>query len=115
MNDETGKLKSMSKILRQAIKRKQEAQKFLADTPLKYAFRCNDGKVLKNLKELSDALSLMTDETYGYHWNTENKDFSNWVRDIIGDMKLARALEGATSRSLAAWEVATRIAYLAKC
>jgi hypothetical protein len=66
------------------------------------------------MKELSDALSMMTDETYGYHWNIEKKDLSNWVRDIIGDVKLAMGLEGATSRSLAAWEVATRVAYLAR-
>ena len=66
------------------------------------------------MKELDDALFVMTDETYVYHWNTKKKDLSNWVRDIIGDVKLATDLEGATSRSLAAWEVATRMGYLVR-
>ena len=56
----------------------------------------------------------MTDETYGYHWNTEKKDFSNWVRDVIGDVELAKDLEEATSRSLASSQVTTRIASLTK-
>jgi hypothetical protein len=91
-----------------------KAQKLLAEVAQKDVFRCHDGQVLRSMKELNDALSVMTDETYGYHCNTAKKDISNWVRDIIGDVNLARDLELATSRSLAAWEVATRMAYLAR-
>jgi hypothetical protein len=80
----------------------QKAHKFLVDIPLEYSFRCHDGQVLKSMKELCDSFSIMTDETYSYHCKKEKNDFSNWVREIIGDVKLARDLEGATSRSLAA-------------
>ena len=93
---------------------KREIRGFLADVPQEYSFRCHDGKVLRSLKDLCDAFSVMTDEIYGYHRNTGKNDFSKWVRDIIGDEKLARDLEGATSRSLAAWEVANRMVYLAR-
>ena len=99
--------------MKRKIKGKGKAQKFLAEVAQEYAFRRYDGRVLRSIQELSDALSVMTDATFGY-WNTEKKDLSNWVRDIIGDVQLARELEKANSQSLAAWEVATRMAYLAR-
>ena len=104
----------MAKKARQDIKGRREAQKFLADVPQEYVFWCHDGQILRNMKELSDALSAMTDETYGYHWNAEKKNFSNWVRDTIGDVKLAKDLEEATTRSSATSHVATRLSYLTK-
>ena len=104
----------MGKKLKQKIKEKEDTQKLLAEVTQKDFFHCHDGQVLRSMKELSNALSVMTDETYACHWNTQKKDLSNWVRNIIGDVKLAMELEGSTSRSLAAWEVATRMAYLAR-
>ena len=98
--------------MKRKIKEKEDAQKLLAEVTQKDIFHCHDGQVLRSMKDLSSALSMMTDETYACHWNTQKKDLSNWVRNIIGDKKLAMELEGATSRSLAAWEVATRMAYL---
>ena len=104
----------MSKIVKPEIKGKEEAQKLLATVSQKDFFHCHDGQVLRNMKELDDALCVMTDETYICHWNTKKEDLSIWVRDIIGDVKLATDLGKANSRSLAAWEVATRISYLAR-
>ena len=99
--------------MKRKIKGTEKTQKLLAEVAQEYAFRRYDGRVLRSMQELCDALSVMTDETFGY-WNTEKKDLSNWVRDIIGDVQLARDLEKANSQSLAAWEVATRMAYLAR-
>ena len=103
----------VNKVNREA-EANQEEQKFLAKVPEEYVFRCHDGKVLSNMKELYEAISAMTDEISDSNWNKEKNDFSNWVRYVIGDVKLAGDLEKATSRSLAAWEVATRLAYLAR-
>ena len=100
--------------VKREIKRQKEAHKFLATFPPKDFFHCHDGQVLRNMKELNDALCIMTDETYTCHCNTTKADLSIWVKDIIGDVLLATALEKATSRSLAAWEVATRISCLAR-
>jgi hypothetical protein len=99
--------------MKRKILGKEKAQKLLAEVEQEYVFRCHDGKVLRSMQELGEALSVMTDETYSYHWNTEKKDLSNWVSGIIGDKQLARDLEKADSQSLAAWEVATRMTYLA--
>ena len=86
----------------------------LADVPKEYAFRCHDGLILQNMKQLGGALNTMTDENYVFHANTEKNDFSNWVRDIIKDEMLANDLQKATNRAQAAKLVANRMAILSK-
>ena len=91
---------------------KQEATRLLADVPEEYVFRCCDGRVLRDMKELGEALTSMTEETFAYHSNEEKKDFSNWVKDIIRDDKLARDLGKSASRAEAAKRVRERITFL---
>ena len=93
---------------------KEQAQKLLAKVPDEYVFRCQDGRILRDMNELAEALATMTDETFVYHSNVEKKDFSNWVRDIIGDEKLAKDLEKVESRAQAAKQAATRVATITR-
>ncbi len=91
---------------------KQEAAKLLANVPEEYVFRCNDGRVFRNMQDLEQALLTMTDDTYAYHANKEKNDFANWVRDIVKDDKLAKDLVKMTARSQAAKTVTRRLAFL---
>ncbi len=91
---------------------KPDVRRFLANVPEEFVFWCNDGRVLRNLLELKDALTTMSDETYTYHVNAEKNDFANWVKDIIGDTRLANDLRKARSREEAARIVARRLAAL---
>jgi hypothetical protein len=84
----------------------------LGDVPEEKRFWCRDGRYLKNLDELKVALEQMTDETFQYHSNEAKTDFSNWVRDVIGDEKLAKDLLGCTSQAQAAKSIETRIYWL---
>jgi Family of unknown function (DUF5752) len=99
---------------KQEAKLKSDAHKFLTIVSEEYVFRCHDGRVLKNMKELREALAVMTDETFAYHSSSEKKDFSNWVRDIIGDEELAKELENALDRNQAARIVTSRIDILTR-
>lgn len=45
----------MARKQKQETKLKHDAPKFLAIVPEEYAFRCHDGRVLKNVKELGEA------------------------------------------------------------
>ena len=92
----------------------EQAQKFLSQVPEEYVFRCQDGRVLRDMKELAEALTTMTDETFAYHSNVEKKDFSNWVKDIIGDEKLAKDLGKVTDRTQAAKQAASRVGVLSR-
>jgi glycosyltransferase involved in cell wall biosynthesis len=93
---------------------KQEAERLLSNVPDQYEFFCQDGVILRNMKDLAEAMTRMTDATFTYHSNAEKKDFSNWVKDIIGDFELARELEKVWDRSKAAQIVSQRVAVLSK-
>ena len=104
----------MAKKHKHEVKQKQEAPKLLATVAEEYVFWCHDGRVIRNMKELEEALASMSDETFAFHSNTEKKDFSNWVRDIIGDENLANDLETALDRNQAVSIVTNRIGILTK-
>jgi hypothetical protein len=99
----------MAKIIKIS---KEEASRRLGDVPDGKHFWCQDGKVVKNLKELEEALDDMGDETFHYHSGEGRNDFSNWVRDVVGDEKLANDLSKAKSRIRAGNAVAQRISFL---
>jgi len=92
---------------------KTQARKFLAPVPEQYVFWCNDGSLFRDLRELGGALAAMSDQTFAYHCNDVKKDFSNWIRDVVGDTSLARSLESANSRKQAASLVEDRCLLLA--
>ncbi len=91
---------------------KEQAEKFLGKVPEEHVFWCRDGRVIRDMPELGEALASMSDETFVSHSNTEKNDFANWVRDIIKDEKLARDLMNSSDREQAAKRVAERVDYL---
>lgn len=91
---------------------KEMAQIRLSNVAEDKYFWCQDGKVLKSLQDLGLALSKMDEATFGYHSNQTKNDFSKWVRDVIGDQKLARDLEKSANNVQAAKSVANRIGWL---
>jgi hypothetical protein len=91
---------------------KEEAKRRLGDVADDKRFWCHDGKVIKNLREFREALVDMTDETFHYHLGGGRNDFSKWVREVVGDDKLAENLSKATSRSQADQAVRQRISFL---
>ena len=93
---------------------KQEAKRLLDNVPEEYVFRCCDGSILHSMKELGAALKTMTDETYAFHVTTGKNDFTNWVRDIIKDGRLAKNLQKAPNQAQAAKLVDSRISLLSK-
>ena len=91
---------------------KEEAKRRLGDVPDEKRFWCHDGKTIKNLRELGKALNDMSDETFHHHSGGERNDFSRWVREVVGDGKLANDLSKAKSQIQASQAVAKRISFL---
>ena len=89
-----------------------KAEKSLAKAPQDRVFWSNDGRILTDMKELMDALANMSDQNFAYHSNAMKKDFSNWVRDILEDEKLAEDLEKVANREQAAKVVEERYVFL---
>jgi hypothetical protein len=91
---------------------KEEAKRRLGDVPDDKRFWCHDGKNIKNLRELRKALIDMSDETFHYHLGEGRNDFSKWIREVVGDDKLAEDLSKARSRTQASQVMVQRISLL---
>ena len=91
------KKKKVSK--KKAIKKIVKKRKYpLVNAPEENLFWVCDGRVLRNIKDLAIALQEMSEETYRFHANETKNDFSNWVKDILKDSRLAASLKKAKSR-----------------
>ncbi len=87
--------------------KKGGAAAFAKDVPPEYSFWLCDGRVIRNLKSLADALSDMKSSTYSYHANSMKNDFADWIRDIVKDQQLSEAVRKA-GRSQAAELIAKK-------
>jgi len=48
------------------------------------------GKTIKNMEQLAKELTIMDDKTFSRHNNSKKNDFYCWIRDSVGDKRLAR-------------------------
>ena len=55
--------------------------------PDKYFYLCN-GKVIKNIKELTKAIKNMPEDVFYFHVDEGKNDFANWIIDIMEKKKL---------------------------
>ena len=58
-------------------------------------FWVNNGPALRNMKDLSDALKNISEESYAYHVNSEKNDFANWALNALQDETLSLKLSKA--------------------
>jgi hypothetical protein len=82
------------KKLSKAMKRRKLNRKA---KPEEFFWTC-DGKVIKSVKELAEALDSMEDQVYYNHVTSERNDFSNWVRSIFNEKTLAKNLTQTNNR-----------------
>lgn len=71
---------------------KRSSKKSLVVVSPEMYFWVNHGPVLKDLKELCNALKTMSKVTFEHHTNKEKNDFAKWVEEALGDAQLARKL-----------------------
>jgi hypothetical protein len=93
---------------------KEEAKRYLCNASPEQCFWVNNGPILKNLDELSSALPAMNDDTFSHHANNEKNDFSNWVKDVFGDQRLANDLLSSKNRESAVKKIRNRLDFLKK-
>lgn len=84
----------------------------LADCGNEHVFVVCDGRILRNLHDLLIGLREMSDESYGVHSNFEKSDFSNWVKEVFKDSKLALDLKKSRTREQAIYAVGKKLGKL---
>lgn len=72
-------------------------------------FRLSNGRVLKNLNELLNALKSMDEETFEFHVNENKNDFGNWVKDVFKDEELAKSIFNFKTREDVIDAIETRL------
>jgi hypothetical protein len=72
--------------------------KLLGEAPQEYEFHLKDGKKLRSVFELVDALEEMHDDVFKEHVNEMKNDFSNWIKDVFEESHVAREIEKLNSR-----------------
>jgi len=97
-----------------AVRTKLDASRVLANVADDKRFFCRDGCVSKNLTELMNCFSHMTKDIFNHHVTSEKNDFSLWIRDVLGDDKLANDLTGLREPVDAAKVIRERITWLRK-
>jgi len=88
-NTENKKVQSIEVIIK---------KKILGEAPEEHHFVVADGRKLKNIIELADALETMSEEVFRHHANELKNDFSNWVKDVFYDHSLAEDMSMAKNR-----------------
>lgn len=98
--------KATKKTTKKAVKKttKKSANKnakVLVCANGKECFWTNDGQVLSDLRELSEALDSMAQEVFNYHVTKEKNDFADWVESVLSDAECASALRRSKKPSSA--------------
>ena len=73
-------------------------KKVTGEAPEEYHFYLSDGRKLKNLFDLIEALENMSDDVFRHHVNEYKNDFSNWIRDVFQENDLADEVSRVESR-----------------
>ena len=73
-------------------------KKVLGEAPVEHHFVVADGRKIKNIIELADALETMSEEIFRHHVNDFKNDFSTWVKDVFYDHSLAEDIARAKNR-----------------
>ena len=73
-------------------------KRILGEAPKDRHFIVADGRKVKNILELADALETMSEEMFTHHANELKNDFSIWVKDVFYDHSLADDISRARNR-----------------
>jgi len=70
----------------------------LGEAPQECEFYLSDGRRLKSVYELIDALESMNDGLFKEHVNKTKNDFSSWIKDVFKEPSIAKDLKKIQGR-----------------
>lgn len=89
--------------------RTKQAVSLIRDVEPEKIFWLCDGRTLKNLNELANALENMDDNVWNYHVNTDKNDFANWIENVFECKSLASAIRKVKNQKTAAKKIREKI------
>ncbi|MBI2144651.1 hypothetical protein HYU17_05930 [Candidatus Woesearchaeota archaeon] len=73
--------------------------KKLGTAPDDKKFVLKDGRLLKDMVELANALEYMSDDVFSHHVNNFKNDFKTWVEDVFSEKELAAEMHKAKTKA----------------
>lgn len=92
-----------------AVLTAEKAKKILNNVPDEHHFRLHMGTNIRNLSELAEALEIMADRSFYHHVSETKNDFSNWIKDVVGDEELASKVLKLNSKEAMMKQIKKRI------
>jgi len=91
------------KAAKKAVKPKRKVyvkikSQVLGEAPQEAEFYLSDGRRLRSVYELVDALESMSDDMFREHVNDGKNDFSNWVGDVFKAPDIAKEMQRIQDR-----------------
>lgn len=74
--------------------------KLLENVPKGSEFVLSNGRTLKNLYELTNALNSIDNATFSHHVTKERNDFSNWILHVFQNEALAKKISRLKNRKV---------------
>ena len=90
---------------------KKLAKKIIGNVNKENKFFCSNEEVFSNLKNLKKGIEKMDNKIFSHHAQKGKNDFSNWVKECIGDVRLADGLIGLSKKS-SSKKIESRITYI---
>lgn len=72
-------------------------------------FWVHNGQIVESLKDLPGVIRKLDEESFNHHVNDEKNDFSNWIKDVFGEAKLANDIQKIKSKSAIVKKISARI------
>ncbi|MCG2695406.1 hypothetical protein L6248_00515 [Candidatus Parcubacteria bacterium] len=91
------------------MKKEKKNNNQLINASDEYCFWTNDNRALRNLEDLVQALKEMNDDVFCHHANKEKNDFANWIKDVLKDIELARAVKRLKTRQTMIKKIENRL------
>ena len=91
------------------IASKKNVPAIMAETEPEKSFWLCDGRALKSLKELSQALENMDISVWEHHVTSEKNDFANWIEGVFGESQLGAAIRKVKSPRTAAKRIEAKL------
>ena len=69
------------------------------EAPKEKVFYLADGRKVKSLLELTEALENMSEDVFRHHVSAARNDFSNWINDVFKDKELAQDIKDVRDKA----------------
>ncbi len=87
----------------------KDAEHILRDVKGQKAFQLHMGANINSLKDLAEALDIMSEKTFNHHVSASKNDFAAWVRDVLEDEELAAVIAKCKTKQNALKKIDERI------